>query len=258
MIVKILIVVEAFDFMRLRYKILLGIPITVVLVAVSACIIGQYTNVFLIPEVWSQNSPEGESYEFKVNEFQCPLFKSGLETGFLSTLDAVRVTGPDGSVYWLERDFNVNEYSGEVTRRFVLYGPPKAELPMTGRYRFDFIQQNKTVLTKTRDYQQSKIDYPSDINWERRGDDLYVSWTPPAGVDKNNWYKVLVWSLDDTPELFISLSFNGVETEGTLEDVPFVEDGKYMLNVAVYYSEGYAYTEMYYFKWDQDASRIDP
>lgn len=243
--------------MRLRYKVILGIPVAVVLLAVSACLIGQYTNVFLIPEVWSQNSPEGESYEFKVNEFQCPLIRSELETGFLTTLDAVRVTAPDGTKYWLERDFNINEYSGEVTRRFVLYGPSVAELPMSGKYRFDFLRDNNTVLTKTRDYTQNKIDYPTNISWERRGNDLYVSWSPPSGVGKNNWYKVLVWSTDDTPDLFISLGFNGIETDGTLENVPFVEDGTYMLNVAVYYSEGYAYTDMYYFKWDNYASSID-
>ncbi|TRO62059.1 hypothetical protein E2P71_00395 [Candidatus Bathyarchaeota archaeon] len=244
--------------MRLRYKILLSIPVIVLALAVSLCLIGQYTNAFLITEVWSQNSPAGESYEYKVNEFQCALIKSGLERGFLSTLDAVRVITPDGGVYWLNRDFNINEYSGEVTRRYVLYGPEKAELPVSGKYRFEFIRDDKVVHTKTMSYVQSKIDYPTDIRWERRGDDLYVSWTPPEGMTKDNWYKVLVWNMDGTPELFISLSFDGDAAEGLMEDVPLVEDGEYQVNVAVYYHEGYAYTDSYFFRWDQNASEIEP
>ena len=164
--------------MRLRYKILLSIPVIVLVLAVSLCLIGQYTNAFLITEVWSQNSPAGESYEYKVNEFQCALIKSGLERGFLSTLDAVRVITPDGSVYWQDRDFNINEYSGEVTRRFVLYGPEKTELPVSGKYRFEFIRDGKVVHTKTMNYVQSKIDYSTDIRWEIRGDDLRARMDP--------------------------------------------------------------------------------
>ena len=242
--------------MRLRYKIILGIPVVIVVFAVSMSVIGHYTTIFMMPEVWSQNSPAGESYEFKVNEFKCPLLKAGLEEGFLSEIDAVRVISPNGTIYWLNRDFNINEYSGEVTRRYVLYGPEKAELPVSGKYVFEFIKNNQTILTKTKDYKQSKIDYPTDIQWERRGNDLYVSWTPPEGMTKNNWYKVLVWSLNDTPDLFISLGFDGTSVDGLLEDVPLLENGEYMLNVAVYYSEGYAYTDMYYFTWDQYATVI--
>jgi len=51
--------------MRLRYKVILGIPVAVVLIAFSACLIGQYSNVFLIPEAWSQYSPEGEIYSLE-------------------------------------------------------------------------------------------------------------------------------------------------------------------------------------------------
>ena len=244
--------------MRLRYKIILAIPVVVVVFAVSMCIIGQYTTLFMIPEVWSQNSPEGLSYEFKVNEFQCSLIQSELERGFLSKIDAVRVIAPDGEVFWLNRDFNINEYSGEVTRRFVLYGPESAHLPVSGKYIFEFIKDDEVVLRKTKNYEQSKIDAPTDIQWERRGDDLYVSWTPPEGMTKNNWYKVLVWSYNEDPEQFISLGFGGLSTDGLLEDVPFRENGEYQLNVAVYYREGYAYTESSFFIWDQNASEIDP
>lgn len=89
---------------RRLFKIILAIPVVVAVFAVSMCIIGQYTTLFLLPEVWSQNSPEGISYEFKVNEFQCSLIQSELERGFLSGIDAVRVIAPDGEVYWLNRE----------------------------------------------------------------------------------------------------------------------------------------------------------
>ena len=83
------------------------------------------------------------------------------------------------------------------------------------------------------------------------------AWTPPEGITKDNWYKVLVWNIDGTPDLFISPSFDGDAAEGLIENVPLVENGEYQVNVAVYYHEGYAYTESYFFKWDQNASEIE-
>ena len=121
-------------FVRRLFNVILAIPVALALLSITMCIIGQYTTLFMVPEVWSQNSPAGESYEYKVNEWQCSFIDSELETGFLSEIDAVRVITPDGEVFWLNRDFNINSYSGEVTRRFVLYGPEKAHLPVSGKY----------------------------------------------------------------------------------------------------------------------------
>src|SRR3989344_3988085 len=72
------------------------------------------------PEVWSQHSPYGQSYEFKVNCFGDYQI---LNECFLWDLDSVKVISPNGTVYFLNKDFNINNYSGEVTRRWVLYGP---------------------------------------------------------------------------------------------------------------------------------------
>src|SRR3989344_2959235 len=84
-------------------------------------------------EVWSQHSPYGKSYEFKVNcvgEFKI------LEECFLWDIEKVIVNSSDGKEYFLNKDFNVNNYSGEITRRWVLYGPYNSSLPQTGKYNF--------------------------------------------------------------------------------------------------------------------------
>lgn len=212
--------------------------------------------VLINPQVWSQYSPYGASYEFKVND---EVLKPGaeLEYGFLSHVDRVVVTDTKGAQFELERDYNINEYSGEVTRRFVLYGPADAELPATGKYRFDFIKDGKIVLTKHVDYVQSNLGYPTNVTWERRGDGIFVQWIPPANVNKQNWYKVLIWSVDGTPESFASLRFDGDASSGLLEDVPFFENGEYQINVAVFSHEGFAYSEYQNFRWDETATRID-
>jgi hypothetical protein len=66
------------------------------------------------PEVWSHNSPRGASYEYKVN---CGANYEILETCFLWDLDQVIVITPGGRTFELNKDFNINTYSGEITRR---------------------------------------------------------------------------------------------------------------------------------------------
>ncbi|MBN2336314.1 hypothetical protein JXL21_12205 [Candidatus Bathyarchaeota archaeon] len=239
--------------MRRIFKALIVLIAVIGLAAVSFRLVSQNTAILITPEVWSQNSPDGASYEFKVNDFQCTS-DSGLEEGFLWEIDRVVVTDPSGNQYELEKDFNVNDYSGEVTRRFVLYGPAGAGQPESGRYRFDFIKDGETALTKHCDYEQSRMSYPTEVQWTRRGADLHVEWTPPEGAGKDNWYKVLVWSIDDTPNLFISQKYGGESSDAVMEDVPLLEDGAYTLNVAIYFSTGYAYSEMHDFTWDDHAS----
>jgi len=197
------------------------------------------------PEVWSQYAPAVESYEFKVNcgpgAFEDPCF--------LSDLDAVTVITPTGAEFSLDRDFNVNEYSGEVTRRYVLYGPPDGGLPPLGDYTFRYSRGGEIVLEQTVPYRPSRIEYPTDVTWQRIGDDLHVSWTAPAGMADRMWYKAIVWAEFGTPDTFVSLELPWDAKSGVLADVPFVDGGTYSLNIAAYYSEGYAYSEYIIFTW---------
>ncbi len=197
-------------------------------------------------EVWSQKSPYGESYEFKVN---CYGEYEKLETCFLYDVDSVRVITPLAKIYELEKDFNINNYSGEITRRWVLYGPMNATLPISGEYKFEFIKNGEVIFVDKIFYEQSKIFYPTEVRWIRLDDELHVSWNAPEGVDDTMWYKVIVWNLQDTPQLFISDIFEGNVTNAILEDVPLLEGGNYSLNVAVFFKDGYAYSEYIDFEW---------
>lgn len=201
----------------------------------------------IYPEVWSQNSPAGESYEFKVN---CGSDYEELESCFLWDLEAVRVAAPDGTVYDLNKDFNIQEYSGEVTRRWVLYGPQDAgSLPPSGTYFFQYTKGGEVIYTQEFEYESSKISYPTDVRIEQRGRDLYVSWQPPAGIDQTMYYKAIVWNKAGTPDVLVSKALDWDTRESLLEDVPFVEGGTYSLNVAIYFKDGYAYSEYLIFEW---------
>ena len=201
----------------------------------------------IYPQVWSQNSPEGESYEFKVN---CGNDYTKLEECFLWDVDRVVVTDTSGKTFELEKDFNVNDYSGEITRRFVLYGEPDTELPATGDYTFDYYVDEEVVYTQTAGYTQSKLSYPTGVTWTRNGGDLQVYWNPPLGVTKEMWYKAIIWNAEGTPELFISKELRWDASSGVLENVPFVDGGVYVLNVAVFFPDGYAYSEYVDVEWN--------
>ena len=80
------------------------------------------------PEVWSSNGYDGQTYAFKMNcfgEFDV------LEACLLFDVTRVTVVGPSGTEFELDKDFNINAYSGEVTRRLVLYGPSRPRLTET-------------------------------------------------------------------------------------------------------------------------------
>jgi hypothetical protein len=130
-------------------------------------------------EVWSQTSPIGTSFEYKVN---CAGDPETLEPCYLSDLSAVRVLTPDDASFELEKDFNINDYSGEVTRRWVLYGPQDGSPPASGEYTFEYLKAGEVVRPETIDYTQSQIAYPTNVEWQRKGDDIAVTWTPPVGV----------------------------------------------------------------------------
>lgn len=200
----------------------------------------------IFSEVWSQNSPYGESYEFKVNcigEFET------LNECFLFDVEAVTVTAPDKTIYELEKDFNINNYSGEITRRWVLYGPQNASLPESGSYIFTFIKENKNVLTDVVKYMQDYISYPTNVQVEREGNNIKTSWFPPLRIPEESWYKVIIWNEYGTSQLFISQQFPSNVKEVTLSNVPLIEKGNYSLNIALFYRNGYSYSEYYKFTW---------
>ncbi|MEK9658417.1 MAG: hypothetical protein VW450_00510 [Chloroflexota bacterium] len=94
------------------------------------------------PEVWSSNGFDEATYEFKSNCFDeyealeaCPLWEG--------TRVAVQTLG--GQVHEQEKDFNVIVYSGEVTRRWVLYGPAGAGLPTPGVHTFRYYQGDEVA-----------------------------------------------------------------------------------------------------------------
>lgn len=199
--------------------------------------------VDLFPEVWSSNGHDGQTYEYKTNCFNaydkleaCPLFH----------MSRVVVISPRGTEYDLQRDFNVNAYSGEVTRRWVLYGPPGAGRPAPGEYRFLYYQSGEVVLQQSITYRPEVISYPTDVRWRREGAALVVSWTPPEDLRDGMWYKVLVFP--DEGQL-ISKVFEWSAREARLEDVPIKDGAHATVNVAIYFHGGYAYSEYIPLEW---------
>jgi len=197
-------------------------------------------------EVWSQNGPDGASFEFKVNDFT---EYDDLKQGYLWECEEVIVETPEGKNYSLNKDYNINIYSGEVTRRWVLYGPANAGLPSSGTYKFYFIHNGSVDLIKTVEYEQNNISYPKEIQWNRDQNDLEVNWNAPEGDKSEVWYKVLVFG-ETNASFFISQQFDDGSVESaTLKDVPLTVGHNYSLNVAIYYSGGYAYSEYIPFEW---------
>jgi hypothetical protein len=62
-------------------------------------------------------------------------------------------------------------------------------------------------------------------------------------------YKAIIWEVEDTPELFVSQEFDWDADKGTLRDVPMIEGGKYSLNIALFFDDGYAYSDYVIFEW---------
>jgi hypothetical protein len=191
----------------------------------------------VFPEVWSINSPVGQGYEFKCNCFgdydileECPLWD----------LTEVRVLAPDGREFALDKDFNVNAYSGEVTRRWVLYGPADGGLPPAGRYTFLYTRDGGTVHEQYVAYEPDVVGYPEDVAWTWDGDDLHVTWTPGPGMADGMWYKVLVFPDGGN---VLSLQFDWDAASAVLPDLPLAPGHPATLNVAAYFSGGYAPSE---------------
>lgn len=198
------------------------------------------------PQVWSQHAPGVQSWEYKVN---CGEASSHTDPCFLSDLTTVVVTTPSGELISLEKDFNTNEFSGEITRRWVLYGPEDGHLPERGDYVFSYNRGEELVYEQVVPYDSAVISYPTGVGWERSGSDLVVEWTPPSEAIAGMHYKAIIWQVEDTPELFVSDVFVWDADSGVLRDVPMIEGGKYSLNVALFFDDGYAYSDYVIFEW---------
>lgn len=201
------------------------------------------------PQVWSQHAPGIKSWEYKVN---CGQANSHTDPCFLSDLTAVNVETPEGSVTVLDFDFNTNAYSGEVTRRWVKYGPPEGSLPEQGDYIFRYWRGDELAFEQAVPYRSEPVSFPTEVQWRRVGDDLFVDWSPPQEADSSMSYKVIIWQTDDSPPITVSKQLDWDATSGVLEDVPLREGGSYSLNVALYFSDGYAYSEYALFDWPSE------
>lgn len=200
------------------------------------------------PQVWSQHAPGVRSWEYKVN---CGEAAGHEEPCFLSDLTSVGVTTPSGEVIMLEKDFNTNGFSGEVTRRWVLYGPQDGQLPEQGDYVFSYFHGDEIAYEQVVQYKSDVISYPTDVTWTRSGGDLKVSWSPPPEASKGMHYKAIIWQVEDTPESFVSQVFDWKQRSGDLRDVPLLVGGKYSLNVAIFFDDGYAYSDYVIFEWPE-------
>ncbi len=190
----------------------------------------------IFAEVWTKNGYDGASYEYKVN---CGPNYATLQECFLWDLTRVMVTAPNGTVYDLVKDFNVQSYSGEVTRRWVLYGPAGGGLPAAGSYTFTYYKGESVAHTASLSYSPEVVDPPTNITWRREGNDLLVDWTAPAGMSPGMTYKVLVFPPNNAPALSQLLQWDA--TSARLEDLPLAAGSEAGMNVSSYFPGGYAY-----------------
>jgi len=200
------------------------------------------------PQVWSQHAPNVQSWEYKVN---CGEASSHTESCFLTDLSSVVVTTPSGEQIELEKDFNTNDFSGEVTRRWVLYGPESGNLPEQGDYVFTYSRGDELVYEQVVPYESGVISYPTGVGWKRSANDIVVNWNPPIEAAKGMHYKALIWQVEDTPELFVSDVFDWNADSAVLRDTGMIVGGKYSLNVAIFFDDGYAYSEYVIFEWPE-------
>ncbi|NQW19997.1 MAG: hypothetical protein HQ477_04610 [Chloroflexi bacterium] len=206
------------------------------------------------PQIWSQHAHGIQSWEYKVN---CGEASSHTDPCFLSNLTSVAVTTPAKDLVELEKDFNTNEFSGEITRRWVRYGPPDGDLPERGKYVYTYSSGSEVLYEQVIPYDSGVISFPTDVEWKHSGNDILVMWNPPSEASNNMHHKALIWQVDDTPELFISEMFDWNANTAVLRDVSLIVGGKYSLNVAIYFDDGYAYSEYVIFEWPEPGDTGD-
>jgi hypothetical protein len=181
------------------------------------------------PTVMANRNPDGlPAYEYKSN---CSQNYVELETCFLWNLTDVTTTTPSGNVFHLNKDFYINPYSGEVTRRWVLYGPDGSGYPENGSYLFSYYIDDQLVLEQTLDYVFSMVNPVTDIQAVQTGNQLVVDWTPPADMNSEKWYKVYV-SLNR--KILYSQRFDWNVNHAELSDLDLVPGEKYEIDVDVF------------------------
>ena len=202
----------------------------------------------LLYRVWSKNGFDGESYEYAVI---CEGDYAVLESCFLSGFTAVRVEAPDGRIFELEKDFNIQGFSGEVTRRWVLYGPAGAGFPTSGDYIFRFYTGVTLEHEESVPYTLRTVGFPTDVVARREGNDLVVEWTQPSDGAPSMLGKVLLFP--DGGEI-ISQVYNWGTRSARLPDIPLSDGIPTLVNVMLAFYEapaggGYAYSEYVRLVW---------
>ncbi len=198
------------------------------------------------PQVWGNEDPGGVlSYEFKTN---CTADYTVLDTCFLWNLTDVTVTAPSGMIFHLRKDFNSNQYSGEVTRRWVLYGPPNSGLPQSGVYTFTYYKNGKVVLVQKVNYTQSIVPPATNISAVQNENSLYVSWQPPAGL-VGGGCKVFV-SRNSSTGFIYSQPVSCDSDHVTLSDLSLLVPGeRYEVTVMIAGPGGSSGNEIFYIVW---------
>lgn len=206
---------------------------------------GNFESTKIYPQVWSHNSPDGESYEYKVN---CSNDYSTLETCFLWDIDQVVVTAPDGEKYQLNKDFNIEKYSGETTRRWVLYGPMGAGLPKNGVYIFSFIKEGSIILSRELKFEEKIVPFPEDITVAQEGKGLHVTWQPAEGKTPEMDYKVIIFD-NATGKLAASQSFPEDAKDVLLPDLPLIPGRTYRVVIATFSHIGFSESKQIRLNW---------
>jgi len=184
------------------------------------------------PQVYSQNGPGISSWEYKVN--------CGSDNCFLSDLTAVNVTTPANEVISLDRDFYTNTFSGEVTRRWVKYGPSDGDFPWAGDYLFEYFKANKLELETRLPFCGVPLPLPQDVSWTRSGSDLHVQWAePPSSV---GFIKVLVFDQVSVDSNVISVVYSKDSSGTVVVDAPLINGDSYSASVSFFWDDGYSYT----------------
>ena len=119
----------------------------------------------------------------------------------------------------------------------------------TPRAVFSYRRGDELVYEQVVPYDSDVISYPTEVEWKRSANDIVVNWVPPAEASSGMHYKAIIWQDEDTPELFISQVFDWDADTAVLRDVPMIEGGKYSLNIALFFDDGYAYSDYIIFEW---------
>lgn len=100
------------------------------------------------------------------------------------------------------------------------------------------------------------------MQWTQQGSDLSVTWIAPTGINKNFWYKVIIFcqfgSSFSNGSTVVSKEFKYNASSGLLKNVPLIAGDSYSFNVALFFSEGYAYSQYQDILWTQETRALSP